>query len=144
MFPFSLFPNPQTRTARMTTRQHLSSQSRKVTTCFVLDDCSDDSETFANMVDGKVSLSMESTKQVSPTPIAFNAVDTGEKNIPNIHTANDDDEPRSSGDEHKSDRNTGFKNGTYLGMLSGHVLRDYPTQVVSSTKAGNASTDIWR
>ena len=89
--PLSLFPEPQTRTARMTTRQHLSIQSRKVTTCFVVDDCDDDYETFANMVDGEVSLSMEPTKQISPTPIAFSAVDTGEKNIPNIHTASDDD-----------------------------------------------------
>ena len=56
------------------------------------------------------------------TPIAFNAVDTGEKNIPNIHTANDDDGPRSSGDEHKSDGNTRFKNGTYRGMLSGGLF----------------------
>ena len=59
MSPFSLFPKPQTRTARMTTQLHFSSQQRKVTTCFVLDDCGDDSETFANIVDGKASISME-------------------------------------------------------------------------------------
>ena len=106
----------------MTTRQHLSSQPRKVTTCFVLDDCGDDSETFANLVNSEVSLSVESTKQTSPTPIAFNAVDTREKNILNIHTADDDDGPRSSGDEHKSDRNTRFENRTYRGMLSGDVF----------------------
>ena len=104
--------------------------------------CDDDNETFTNMVDGEVSLSMEPTKPIFPTPVAFNAVDTGKKNIPNIHTANDDDGPRSNGDEHKSDRNTRFKNGTYRGMLSGDVLRDYPKQVVPPTKAGNASTDV--
>ena len=53
IFPFSLFPNSQTRTARMTTRQHHSNQSRKVTTCCFLDDCDDDHETFANIVDGE-------------------------------------------------------------------------------------------
>ena len=85
MSPFSLFPEPQTCTARVTTRQHLSSQPVKVTTCFVLDDCGDDSETFANTVDGEVSFSMEPTRQTSPTPIAYNAVDTGKENILNIH-----------------------------------------------------------
>ena len=56
------------------------------------------------------------------------------ENIPNIHTANDDDGPRSIGDEHKSDRIKIFKSGTYRGVLSGDVLRDYPKQVVSSTQ----------
>ena len=37
----------------------------------------DDSETFANIVDGRVSFSMEPTTQTSPTLMAFNAVDTG-------------------------------------------------------------------
>ena len=99
--PIQFVSEPQTRTARMTTRQHLSGQSSKATTCFVLDDCDDDSETFANMVDGKVSLSMEPTKRTCPTPITFNAVDTRERNILNIHTANDNDGPRLGGDEHK-------------------------------------------
>ena len=140
--PFSLFPNTQTRTARMTTRQHLSGQSRKATTCFVLDDCDDDSEIFANMVDGKVSLSLEQTKRTSPTPIALNAVDTGERNTPNIPTAYDDDGPQSGGDKHKSDQNTRFKNDTHRSTLSGDVLRDYQKLFMSLTKAGNASTDM--
>ena len=143
MSRFSLFPNPQTRTARMTTRQHLSSQSTKATTCFVLDDCDDDSETFANMVDGRVSLSMEPTKRKSPTPIAFNAVDTEERNILNIQTSYDDDGPRSGGDEHKSDQNTRCNNYTCRGMLSGDVLRDYQKQYMSLSKVGNASTDVY-
>ena len=79
--PFSLFPNPQTRTARMTKQLHLFSQPRKVTTCFVLDDCDDDSETFANIFDGKLSFSVELTTPTSPPPIAFNAVDTGVETI---------------------------------------------------------------
>ena len=79
----------------MTTQQHFSIQLRKATKCFVLDDCDDDSETLANSVDGNVAFSMEPIKQASPTPIAFNAFDTGEENILDIHTANDDDGPRS-------------------------------------------------
>ena len=93
--PSVCFRTPPTRTARMTTRPHLSSQPKKVTTCFVLGDFGGDPEIFANIVDGEVSFSTEPTKQTSPTPIAFNAVDTGEENIFNIHTANDDDGPRS-------------------------------------------------
>ena len=64
VFPFNLFPEPQTRAARVTTRQHLSSQSRKITACFVLDDCDDNYETFASMADFEVSLSVEPTKQI--------------------------------------------------------------------------------
>ena len=139
MSPFSLFPKPQTRTVHMTTRQHFSSQPRKVTTCFVLDDCGDDSETFANTVDGEVSFSMEPTKQTSPTQKAFNAVDTREENILNIHTVEDDDGPWSSGDEHKSGRNTRFKNGTCCGLLSRDVLRYYRRQVVCRQTCANFS-----
>ena len=90
MSQFSLFPEPQTRTARMTTQQRLSSQPKKATKCFVLDDCGDDSETFANRADGKVSFSMEPTKQTSLTPIAFNAIDRRVGNILDVHTADDD------------------------------------------------------
>ena len=43
----------QTYTARMTTQLHLSSQPKKVTTCFVLNDCSDDSEVLANIAGQK-------------------------------------------------------------------------------------------
>ena len=136
VFPFSLFPNFQTRTARMTTRQHLSGQSRKATKCFVLDDCDDDTEIFVNIVDRKVSLSMEPPKQTSSTPIVFN-VDTGEENIPDIRTANHDDGLWSSEDEHTSDRNTRFKHGTYRGVLNGDDLRDYITQTCANFSLGH-------
>ena len=66
----------------------------------------------------------------SPTPIACNAADTGEENILDIHTANDDDGPWSSEDDHKSDRNTRFKNGTYCGMMTENILQNYPKQVM--------------
>ena len=70
----------------------------------------------------KVSLSMEPTK-----PVAFNSFDTGERHILDIHAAYDDEWPRSS--------------GTYRGIMSGDVLRDYPRQAVSPTEAGNAPAD---
>ena len=85
---------------------------------------------------------MEPTKQASSTPIAINPVDTGEEHILDIRTANDDDGPWSSEDEHKSDRNTRFKNITYCGMLSGDASRDYPKQVVTPIKAGNALSNM--
>ena len=94
------------------------------------------------VVDGRVSFSMEPTKQTSPTPIAFSAVDTGEENILDIRTAIDDDGPWSSEDEHTSDRNTRCKNGAYFGVLSGDVLRHCPKQVVSPTEAGNARANM--
>ena len=68
------FRIPETRITRTSTQLLLSSQPRKVTTCSVLDDCGDDSETFANIVDGKASFSMEPITLTSPTPIAFNVV----------------------------------------------------------------------
>ena len=43
---------------------------------------------------------------------------TRERKTSLTSTANDDEGPWSSGDEHKLDRNTRFKNGTYCGMLS--------------------------
>ena len=48
------------------------------------------------------------------------------KNILDVYTA-DDDVSWSNEDQHKSDRNTRFKNGTCCGMLYGDVLRDYRT-----------------
>ena len=80
-----------------------------------------------SLVDGEASFSMEPTTQTSPTPIAFNAVDTGVENILDVHTA-DDDGSWSNEDEHRSDRNTRLKNGTYCGTLCGHVVRDSPKQ----------------
>ena len=37
----------------MTTQLHLSSEPKKVTTCFVLNDCSDDCETLADIAGQK-------------------------------------------------------------------------------------------
>ena len=63
----SLSSNTQTHAARMTTRLHLSSRPEKVTTCFVLDVCSDDSGILADIADQNVLLPKESTGHASDT-----------------------------------------------------------------------------
>ena len=50
MSPSSSSSQNRTRTARMTTQQHLSSQAKKVTMCFILNDYSDDPDTSVYMV----------------------------------------------------------------------------------------------
>ena len=97
---------------------HLSSQPRTQHVSFLTTAVMTTKHSFETTVDGKVSFSMEPTTQTSPTAIAFNAVDTGVENILDVHTA-DDDGPWSSEDEHNSDRNTRFKNGTSWSMLCG-------------------------
>ena len=58
--PSSSSAQNQTRTARMTTQQHLSDQAKKVGMCFVLNDYSDDPATSAYMVGQNVPLPRES------------------------------------------------------------------------------------
>ena len=137
MSPSSL-SSSQTHTARMTTQLHLSSQPKKVTRCFVLNDCSDDSETLANITGQNVPLPTESTGQTFPTPIpsaASTAVDTRTGSIFHVRAVDDDDEPWLSETDYKSGWNTRFTSGTYRGMLFGVALPDYPKQVVSLFKA---------
>ena len=102
-----------------TTQLHPSSKPKKVTTCFVLDDCGDNFDTFVNTAGGKVSFSVESTRQTPSTPIAPIVVDTRRQNILDVHATDDDDESWSSEDHHKSGWNTRFNGGTYRGMLFG-------------------------
>ena len=101
------------------TQLHPSSKPKKVTTCFVLDDCGDNFDTFVNTAGGKVSFSMESTRQTPSTPTAPIAVDTRRQNVLDVHATDDDDESWSSEDHHKSGWNTRFNGGTYRGMLFG-------------------------
>ena len=79
----------------MTTRLHLSSQPEKVTTCFVLNDSSDDSGIFVDIADQNVLLPKESTGQTLLTPIASNAsttVDTRTESISDVRAAENDDD----------------------------------------------------
>ena len=95
MTPSSLSSNTQTHAAHMTTQLHVSSQPKKVTTCFVLSDCSDDSETFANIAGQNVPLPTESTGQTLLTPMASSAStadDTRTESIFDVCGVDDDDE----------------------------------------------------
>ena len=103
MAPASLSSKTQTHTARMTTQLHLSSQTKKVTTCFVLNDYSDDSETLA--AGENVPLPTKSTGQTFLTPqlLPLPLLSTSARPIP--------------------------KSGTYR-MLYGVFFRDYPRHVI--------------
>ena len=127
-----LSPKNQAHAARMTTRLHISSQPEKVTTCFVLTDCSDDSGTLADKADQNVLLPKESTGQTFLTPtasIASIAVDTRTENVSGVCAADHDDEPCLTETDYKSGWDTRFKSGVYRGMPNEVVLRDYPEKV---------------
>ena len=105
MFPFSLSSKSQTHTARMTTQLHLSNQPKKVTTCCVLNDCSDDSETPANIAGQNVPLPAESTGQTLLTPIASTAstaAGTRTVSVFGVCALDSDDEPWLSETDYKS------------------------------------------
>ena len=138
--PSSSSSQTQTRTARMTTQQHLSNQAKQVGKCFVLNDYSDDPDTSAYMVGENVPLPTESARQTLLTPIASAApagADTKKGGIFDVHAMDDNEEPWLSQTDHKTGWNKEIKSGTYRGMLYGIVLRDYPKQVASLSKAKN-------
>ena len=93
MSPSSL--SSKTHADRNVTRQHLSSQPEKIATCFVFNDCSDDSGTLADTADQIVLLQKESTGQTFLIPTASTA-STAAKNrtddISDVCAANNDDE----------------------------------------------------
>ena len=123
--PSSLSSKTQTRTSRMTTQLHLSSRPKKVTTCFVLNDCGDDSETLANIAVQNVPLPTESTGQTLLTPIASTAstaVHTRTGSIFDVRAVDNDDEQWLSETNYKSGWNTRFKSGTSRGMLYGVIF----------------------
>ena len=132
----------QTRTARMATRQHLTSQANQARVWFVLNEYSDDPDISAYMVGQNVPLATEATEQIPLTPTASAAVDTKNTVNFNDHVVNDNDEPWVTEADHRTGWNKTFKSGTYRGMLFGIVLSDYPKQVVSLTKAKSVPTHM--
>ena len=71
----------------MTTRLCSSSRPEKVTTCFVLNDCIDDSGILADVADQSVLLPKESTEQTLLTPTAStasSAVDTRKESVSDV------------------------------------------------------------
>ena len=94
-----VFAKPDTRTARVTTQQHLSNQAKQDGMCFVF---SDDPDTSAYMVCQNVPLT-ESARQLLLTPIASAApaaVDTRKGSIFDVHAMGDKDEPWLSETDH--------------------------------------------
>ena len=68
------------------------------------------------------------------TPAA-SAVDTKDTVTFNPRVMDDNDEIWAIEADHRTGWNKTFKSATYRGMLYGVILRDYPKQVVSLTKA---------
>ena len=94
-----------TRTARMTTQQHLSSQAQKVAMCFILN---------VYMASQNVPLPTEPAGQTPLTPeasTASTAVDTGTEGIFDVHAMSDNDVPCLSETDDRSGWNTKFKSG---------------------------------
>ena len=113
------------RTARKTTRLQAA-------VCFVLNEYSDDPDKSAYMVGQNVALPTEATEHI---PL---------KNTVNFNTRvmNDNDEPWAIEADHRTAWNKTFKSGTYRGMLYGIVLRDFPKQVLTLTKAKSVPTNM--
>ena len=125
----------QTRTARMATGQHHTNQANQARMCFVLNEYSDDPDTPTYMVGRNVPLPTEATE------IASAAVDTKDAATCNVRVM-DDDEIWATEADHRTGWNKTFKSGTYSGMMYGIVLRDYPKQIVSLTKAKSIDTNM--
>ena len=129
----------QTRTARMATRQQLTDRANHIGARFVLNDYSDDPDTSAYIVGQHVPLQTETTEHVPLNPTASAAVDIKNLATFNDRAMDDNDEIWATEADHRTGWNKTFKSGTYRGILCGFVLRDYPKQVVSLTKAKRAS-----
>ena len=129
MSPSSSFQKTQTHAARKTTRLHLSSQPKKVATCFVPNDCSDDSGILANIADQFVLLPKQSTGQTFPTPTvstASTAVVTRTGSVSHVCVVDNDDELWLIEIDYKSGWNTRCKSGAHRGMPYRVVPRDNP------------------
>ena len=87
-------------------------------------------------------LPTEPAKQTPLTPTASAAVDIKKGYILDGCAMDDNDEPWLSETDHRTDWNKDFKSGTYLGMLYGIGLRDYPIQVISLAKANSVPANV--
>ena len=93
MSPSSL--SSKTHAARKMTRLHLSNQPEAVATCFVFNDCGDDSGTLADTADQIVLLPKESIGQTFLIPTASTASTAANNktdDISDVCAANNDDE----------------------------------------------------
>ena len=154
MSPSSSSTQNQTRTARIATRQHLTNQANQAGACFVLIEYSDDPETSAYMVGQNVPLPKEATEQIPLTPTASAAVDIKNTATLNGRVVDDNDEPRATEADGRQRRTTGDRSRSQDRMEQnvqersvswygyGVVLRDFPKQVVSLTKAKSVPTNM--
>ena len=119
MSPSSLSLKTDAHAARMTRRLHVSSRPEKVTTCFVLNDCSDDSGILADIDDQNALLPKKSTGRTFLTPTASTAstaVDTGTGSVSDVCVVNNDDEVWLIEPDYKSGWITRFNSGAYQGI----------------------------
>ena len=128
----------QTRTARVATRQQLTNQANQAAACFVLNAYCDDPDTHAYMVGLNIPLPKETTEQIPLTPTASAAVDAKDTATYNVRVMDDNDEIWST----EADHRTGWNKTFSRGLMYGVVLRDYPKQVVSLTKAKSVPTNM--
>ena len=115
-------------------------------TCFVLNDCSDDSGIVADMADQNVILPKGSTEQTLLTATASTgaiALDSRiDRKFLDVCAGDYDDEPWSIETDYKSGWDTRFKSGVYRGMPYGVVLRDYPKKVEPPIEVKSASRNM--
>ena len=103
---------------------------------------SDDPDTSAYMVGQHVFCRQKRPSRYPLTPTASAAFDTKDTGTFNTRVMDDNDEMWAIEADHRTGWNKTFKSGTYRGMLYGAVLRDYPKQVVSLTKAKSVPTNM--
>ena len=94
------------------------------------------------MVGQNIPLPTETIEQIPLTPTASAAVDTKDTATFNVRVMDDNDEIWATEADDGTGWNKTFTSGTYRGMLYGVVLRDYPKQIVSLTKAQSVRTNI--
>ena len=111
--------------------------SESIGACFVPDEYSDDPDTSACMVFQHALLPSETTEQVPLTPTASVVIDTKDTALFNARVMGDNDEIWATEANHRTRWNKTFKSRLY-----GVILRDYPKQVVSLTKARSVPTNI--
>ena len=92
------------------------------------------------MVGLNIPLPTETTEQTPLIPTASAAVDAKATATFDARVTDDNDEIWTIEADHRTGWNKTFKSGTYRGILYGVVVRGYPKQVVSLTKAKSVPT----
>ena len=109
----------QTGTARMATRQHLTSQANQAGVCFVLNECSDDPENPQMLVGQNVPLPTEATEQIPLSPTAPPPSTSRKRPLSTIAPWDDNDEPWT-----EADRRTGWNNVVFCMELVCAIIRN--------------------